>query len=81
MCVGVPMKIIEINYPSGIAEARGVTRNVGLQLIPENQINVGDYVIIHVGFAIEKVDKSVADEIWDTFDEILSVMDQEEENA
>jgi hydrogenase maturation factor len=32
------MKIIEINYPSGIAEARGVTRNVGLQLIPENQI-------------------------------------------
>lgn len=81
MCVGVPMKIIEINYPSGIAEARGVTRNVGLQLIPENQINVGDYVIIHVGFAIEKVDKSVADEIWDAFDEILSVMDQEEENA
>ncbi|TNF52735.1 HypC/HybG/HupF family hydrogenase formation chaperone [bacterium] len=81
MCVGVPMKIIEINYPSGIAEARGVTRNVGLQLIPENQINVGDYVIIHVGFAIEKVDKSLADEIWDAFDEILSVMDQEEENA
>jgi hydrogenase expression/formation protein HypC len=75
------MKIIEINYPSGIAEARGVTRNVGLQLIPENKINVGDYVIIHVGFAIEKVDKSIADEIWDTFDEILSVMDQEEENA
>jgi hydrogenase expression/formation protein HypC len=75
------MKIIEINYPSGIAEARGVTRNVGLQLIPENQITVGDYVIIHVGFAIEKVDKSTADEIWDTFDEILSVMDQEEENA
>lgn len=75
------MKIIEINYPSGIAEARGVTRNIGLQLIPENQIDVGDYVIIHVGFAIEKVDKSIADEIWDAFDEILSVMDQEEENA
>lgn len=81
MCVGVPMKIIEITYPSGIAEARGVTRNVGLQLIPEDQISVGDYVIIHVGFAIEKVDKRVADEIWDAFDEILSAMDGEEDRA
>ncbi|MCK5426497.1 MAG: HypC/HybG/HupF family hydrogenase formation chaperone [Thermodesulfovibrionia bacterium] len=78
MCVGVPMKMVEINYPSGIAEAKGVKRNVGLQLIPENEVKIGDYVIVHVGFAIEKVDKKDADETWETLDEILRLMEQEE---
>ncbi|MEK7272145.1 MAG: HypC/HybG/HupF family hydrogenase formation chaperone [Nitrospirota bacterium] len=81
MCVGVPMQITGINYPSGIAEAKGVKRDVGLQLLPENEIKVGDYVIVHVGFAIEKVDKHQADEIWSTLDEILTIMDAEEEGA
>ncbi len=81
MCVGVPMQITGINYPSGIAEAKGVKRDVGLQLLPENEIKVGDYVIVHVGFAIEKVDKRQADEIWSTLDEILTIMDAEEEGA
>ncbi len=81
MCVGVPMQIVEINYPSGRAEAKGVMREIGLQLLPENEIKVGDYVIVHVGFAIEKVEKRHADEIWTTLDEILSIMDQEEEGA
>lgn len=81
MCVGIPMQIIEMNYPSGIAEAKGVKRDVGLQLLPENEIKIGDFVIVHVGFAIEKLDKKQADEIWNTLDEILRVMDQEEEDA
>jgi hydrogenase expression/formation protein HypC len=81
MCVGVPMKIIEIRYPVGVAEAKGVTRDIGLQLLPENEISIGDYVIVHVGFAIEKVDKKIADEIWGVFDQILSVMDREEDSA
>ncbi|MCK5138893.1 MAG: HypC/HybG/HupF family hydrogenase formation chaperone [Thermodesulfovibrionia bacterium] len=78
MCVGVPMKMVEIHYPSGIAEAKGVKRNIGLQLLPENEIKIGDYVIVHVGFAIEKVDKKDADETWETLDEILRLMEQEE---
>jgi len=81
MCVGVPMQIVEINYPSGIAEAKGVKREIGLQLLPEDQVKIGDHVIVHVGFAIEKVDKKQADEIWETLDEILRVMDEEEKVA
>ena len=81
MCVGVPMQIVEITYPSGIAEAKGVKRGIGLQLLPEDQVKVGDHVIVHVGFAIEKVDKKQADEIWETLDEILRVMDEEEKVA
>jgi hydrogenase expression/formation protein HypC len=75
------MQIVEINYPSGIAEAKGVKREIGLQLLPEDQLKIGDHVIVHVGFAIEKVDKKQADEIWEALDEILKVMDEEEASA
>ena len=81
MCVGVPMQLVEINYPSGVAEAKGVTRDIGLQLMPENSLHIGDHVIVHVGFAIEKVDKQLADEIWESLEEVLKMMDEEEEGA
>ena len=81
MCVGVPMQIVEINYPAGVAEAKGVTRAIGLQLMPENSLQIGDHVIVHVGFAIEKVDKQHADEIWETLEEVLRLMDEEDNSA
>jgi hydrogenase expression/formation protein HypC len=81
MCLGVPMKIIEIKYPAGIAEAKGVRREIGLQLLPEDEIKIGDHVIVHVGFAIEKLDRKQAEDIWKTLDEILNVLDQEGKNA
>jgi len=81
MCVGVPMQITEINYPSGVAEAKGVQRDIGLQLLPEGSLSIGDHVIVHVGFAIEKIDKVLADEIWESLDEILRIMDEEENSA
>jgi len=81
MCMGVPMQLVEIDYPSGVAEAKGVKREIGLQLMPENTLQIGDHVIVHVGFAIEKVDKQLADEIWKTLDEVLQMMDEEEQGA
>lgn len=81
MCVGVPMQIVEINYPAGVAEAKGVTRAIGLQLMPEDSLQVGDHVIVHVGFAIEKVDKERADEIWEALEEVLRMMDEEKDGA
>ena len=81
MCVGVPMQLVEINYPSGVAEAKGVKRDIGLQLLPEDILEIGDHVIVHVGFAIEKVDQAHADEIWEALEEVLAIMDEEEESA
>jgi len=81
MCVGVPMQLVEINYPSGVAEAKGVKRDIGLQLLEEDFLEIGDHVIVHVGFAIEKVDKERADEIWEALEEVLAMMDEEEESA
>ncbi len=81
MCVGIPMQIVEIKYPSGTGEAKGVTREIGLQLLSEDSIQVGDHVIVHVGFAIEKIEKEHADEIWGYLDEVLRVLDEEDNSA
>lgn len=72
------MQITEINYPVGVAEAKGVKRDIGLQLLPEDTIAIGDHVIVHVGFAIEKIDRQAADEIWDGLDEVLRLMEEED---
>jgi hydrogenase expression/formation protein HypC len=62
MCLAVPGKVLEIDsaaYPKmGIAGFGGIRKRVCLEWLPEVQI--GDYVIVHVGFAISKVDESEA---------------------
>jgi len=78
MCVGVPMKVVEINYPMAVAEAKGVKRNISLMLLPEDEVKVGDYVIVHVGNAIEIIDEKDAEEIWKVLDEVMAVLDKEE---
>ena len=78
MCVGVPMKVIEIDYPMAVAEARGVRRNISIMLLPEDEVKVGDYVMVHVGNAIEIIDEKDAEEIWKVLDEVMAVLDKEE---
>ncbi len=53
MCLGIPMQIVEIDRDVGIVESGGIKRKVGLMLIDEAK--VGDWVIVHAGFAIEKI--------------------------
>lgn len=60
MCLGIPMQIVEINGFFAEAEVNGVKRNIGLELVDNPQ--VGDYVIVHAGFAIEKLNQEEAAE-------------------
>ncbi len=62
MCLGIPMRIVELNYPCGVCEVDGVFRKVNFQLLPEGELQVGDYVIVHVGFALQKVSREEAEE-------------------
>ena len=78
MCVGVPMKVVEINYPMAVAEAKGVRRNISIMLLPEDEVKVGDYVIVHVGNAIEIIDEKEAEEIWKALDEVMAILNKEE---
>ena len=67
MCLGVPGKVISIEpNPMGMAMGRvnfsGITKEVCLAYVPE--VQVGDYVIVHVGFAISTVDEDEAQEVF-----------------
>ena len=54
MCLGVPGKIVEIQGDSSIVDFWGVRRAVALQIVDEPVV-VGDYVLVHVGFAIRRI--------------------------
>jgi len=58
MCLAIPMKVIEADGPFGKVEVEGVKRKVSFQLMPE--VKVGDYVLVHAGFAIEKINEEEA---------------------
>jgi hydrogenase expression/formation protein HypC len=71
MCIGVPVKIVKIYGNNGIAEYGGVKRKVGLQLIED--INVGDWVILHAGFAITKLDEQQAEETLQLLKQVIFI--------
>jgi hydrogenase expression/formation protein HypC len=69
------MKIVEINYPMAVAEAKGVKRTISLMLLPEGEVKEGDFVMVHVGNAIEKIDEKEAEEIWKALDEVMEALE------
>lgn len=65
MCLGLPGQIIEIPDPEhGIArvDTDGVIRNVSLGMLPDESLAVGDWVMVHLGFAMAKIDGTHARE-------------------
>ena len=54
------MKIIEMNAPEAVVELGGVRRRIHLALLATENLEIGDYVIVHAGFAIQKMDKREA---------------------
>jgi hydrogenase expression/formation protein HypC len=60
MCLGVPGKILEIQKNIAKVDVGGVLRDISLDLCPE--VSIGEYVLIHTGFAIQKVDEEEAKE-------------------
>lgn len=78
MCLGVPGKITEIYEQNGVrmgkADFGGVTKEICLAYLPE--LSVGDYTIVHVGFAITQLDEASAQESLRLFRE-LGLLDEE----
>ncbi len=60
MCLAIPSKIIEIKDNMGVIDVAGVRRETSLLLLEAPQ--VGDWVIVHAGFAIQKIDEAAAQE-------------------
>jgi hydrogenase expression/formation protein HypC len=72
MCLGIPMKVIEVDGFNARCEAKGVERQVSLFMLQDEDVKPGDYVMIHVGYAIQKMTRQEAQSAWEVFDEMLS---------
>jgi hydrogenase expression/formation protein HypC len=71
MCLGVPMQIVEINGFVARCTAKGVERDVSLFLVQDEILELGDFVMIHVGYAIQKMNPHDAHSTWELIDEML----------
>ena len=81
MCLGVPGKVREVyeqnGLPMGKVEFGGIAKEVCLAYTPEAR--VGDYVIVHVGFAISRIDESEAAEIFSLLEQIAEEVNTKED--
>lgn len=72
MCLAVPMQIKAINGFQCTCEARGIERDVSLFMLQDEDLAVGDHILVHVGYAIQKVSHEEALASWELFDEMLA---------
>ena len=72
MCLAVPLKLIEIDGKNAVGESMGMQRKLRVDFIPEPKI--GDYVIVHAGFAIERLPEKQALEDIGAWEEIRDVL-------
>jgi len=68
MCLGIPMKVVKINGDFAQVASGRLLRNINIQMLPG--IKLGDYILVHAGFAIQKVDPKRAKETLRITDEI-----------
>ena len=71
MCLAVPVRVVSIEGDEAETEIGGVKRRISIALTPE--VRVGDYVLLHTGYAIGVVDEAEAEETLKLFEEILSL--------
>lgn len=61
MCLAIPSRIIEKDQFRAVVDVYGARREINLMLMPE-MVGIGDYVLVHAGFAIQRVDETAAAE-------------------
>lgn len=70
MCLGIPMQITAIDGSLAQCHAKGIGREVSLFMLQE-PVAVGDFVIVHVGYAIQKIEPAEARTRWDLYDAMM----------
>lgn len=81
MCLAVPMTVISRDGFSARCEARGVGRPVSLILMQHEEIQAGDHVMVHVGYAIQKITPEDAQSAWEIYDEMFATETGADEDA
>lgn len=76
MCIAAPAQIVEINDNVAIVDFGGVKQKAKLDLVED--VDVGRYVLVHSGYAIEVLSDQEAQESLEAWDELLKIMDEED---
>ncbi|MEA3418760.1 MAG: HypC/HybG/HupF family hydrogenase formation chaperone [Campylobacterota bacterium] len=78
MCLSIPSKIVEIDEDNiATVDTMGIKRQVSLDLMPD-EVGIGDYILIHVGFAMSKIDEEEALQSLQVYQEMLEAMEESE---
>jgi len=80
MCLSIPSKVVKISDDklSCTVDTMGVQREASLLMMGEDGVKLGDYVLLHIGFVMNKIDEEEALASIETYKEILEAMDEEE---
>ena len=80
MCLSIPSKVVKISEDETMCtvDTMGVQRDANLMMMGDGDIKIGDYVLLHIGFVMNKIDDDEALASIDTYKEILELMDEED---
>ncbi len=76
MCLGIPMKILTIDQFMARCEAKGIEREVSLFMLQDETVQIGDFVVVHNGYAIQMISAAEAADAWQIYDEMLNAQEQ-----
>jgi len=78
MCLAIPSKIIWVDDFRAVVDVCGARREINLMLMPE-EVGIGDYVLVHAGFAIQKVEQDAARESLSVISAVIEEMEREDD--
>ena len=80
MCLSIPSKVVKISDDKTMCtvDTMGVERHANLMMMEDDDVTIGDYVLLHIGFVMNKIDDDEAMASIDTYREILELMDEED---
>jgi hydrogenase expression/formation protein HypC len=81
MCLGIPMEVMAVDGYHARCSSQGVEREVSLFLLQDEPVSIGDFVLVHVGYAIQKMSPQEARSAWELYDEMIRAEEAEAVNA
>jgi len=72
MCLGIPMQVRKIDDLMARCEAKGVFRDVSLLMLQDESVVPGDYLMVSLGYALQKMTEQEARSAWDLYDQMLA---------
>ncbi|WP_183313777.1 HypC/HybG/HupF family hydrogenase formation chaperone [Halomonas fontilapidosi] len=81
MCLAIPMQITRLDGDTARAASRGIERDIDLMLVQDQALAVGDFVIVHVGYALQRLDPEEALATWQLIDEMDNTGDPDDKGA